>query len=75
MCINVFIYAKDRFLEKLGFFLFIDFFGDINYCRICKCLYIHMNNALGKTFTFFRNFLFEHFFMNERKKENKNRKK
>ena len=36
--------------------MFIDFFGDINYCRICKCLYIHMNNALGKTFTFFEIF-------------------
>ena len=69
------IYAKDRFLEKFGFFSVHRFFGDINYCRICKCLYIHMNNALGKTFTFFRNFLFEHFFMNERKKENKKRKK
>ena len=48
------------------FFLFIDFLyllalrrsvfivsiGDINYCIICKCLYIHMNNALGKTFVF-----------------------
>ena len=34
-----------------------------------------MNNALGKTFTFFQNFLFEHFLMNERKKENKKRKK
>ena len=38
MCINVFIYAKDRFLEKLGFFLFIDFLVIliiVEYANVC----------------------------------------
>ena len=39
MCINVFIYAKDRFLEKLGFFSVHRFFLLIliivEYANVC----------------------------------------